>query len=77
VLLEGCTVVRVARAIIPKFLSPIDSIGLWFRGELARMSVPKTAVHKNDLAVSGENDVWSAWKVRVVKSKSVAERVQN
>ncbi len=41
------------------------------------MSVPKAAMHKDNLTPDRENQIWAAWKVLPVQAVAIAEAMNN
>ena len=63
--------------ILLEFSGPELDARFWHVRELtAPVPVPKAAMDKNGYAIAGQNDVWSAWQVAAMKSKTVAETME-
>lgn len=59
-------------------VAPICSIGMRYpRATRAAMAVPEATMHEDNLAMPCEDEVWCAWEVSVVQSKSIAESMRN
>ena len=61
--LQRSKITLITATVIQDLRAPIAPIGFRLRGKLARMTVPKAAVHEDDLVMLGENDIRFPWKV--------------
>jgi hypothetical protein len=72
---QTCNVAKVATTIPAEFRQPETKFGFWKPRKCATrvgVAVPKAAVHKDDLSLLGENDIWLSRKVGNVEPEFVS-----
>ena len=74
---ESVLLHKVARSIPLNFRGPICGVGLrQTRAARAVVTMPKTAMHKDDLPPCRKNEVRTAGQIFSVKAEPIAEAVQ-